>query len=262
MALRHPAYAELRALAAETARLAGATLGTLVEGGNGVGAVAAGAVPYRDAAGGATNGLDALAMLRSPQRAYLLVGAIEPSQDLADPAAAAVAFGGAACVVAVTPFASEELLRHAHVLLPMAAFAETSGTYVNLEGRWQSHPGAVVPPGEARPGWKILRVLGNLLQLQGFDEESSEQVRERLRAQVDAAVGAGAGAATTGLAASVAVPPALPAGAAGAGSASSAALDIPMYAIDAVLRRSPALQATHIARASRAAAGAAAEVTA
>jgi len=251
MAQRHPAYAELRALAAETARLAGATLGTLVEGGNGVGASLANAVPYRDAAGNATAGLDALAMLRSPQRAYLLVGAIEPSQDLADPAAAAAAFGSAACVVAVTPFASEELLRHAHVLLPMAAFAETSGTYVNLEGRWQSHPGAVAPPGEARPGWKILRVLGNLLQLQGFDEESSEQVRDRLRAQVDAAVGNGA---------AIAVPPALPA--AGTAASAAAPLDIPMYAIDAVLRRSPALQATNIARASRAAAGAAVEVTA
>jgi len=262
MAIRHPAYADLRALAAETARLAGATLGTLVEGGNGVGAVAAGAVPFRDAAGGATHGLDALAMLRSPQRTYLLVGAIEPSQDLADPAASAAAFGSAACVVAVTPFASEELLRHAHVLLPMAAFAETSGTYVNLEGRWQSHPGAVAPPGEARPGWKILRVLGNLLQLPGFDDESSEQVRERLRAQIDAVVAASVAGAAAGSAASVAVPPALPAGAATAASASAAALDIPMYSIDAVLRRSPALQATNIARASRAAAGAAAEVTA
>ena len=256
MALRHPAYADLRAIAAETARLAGATLGTLVEGGNGAGAPLAGAVPYRDAAGNATAGLDALAMLRSPQRAYLLVGAIEPSQDLADPAAAAAAFGSAACVVAVTPFASEELLRHAHVLLPMAAFAETSGTYVNLEGRWQSHPGAVAPPGEARPGWKILRVLGNLLQLQGFDEESSEQVRDRVRAQIDAS-----GAAASG-GASIAVPPALPAAAMTAGSMSAAALDIPMYAIDAVLRRSPALQATSIARASRGAAGVGAEVTA
>ncbi|MFM7708603.1 MAG: molybdopterin-dependent oxidoreductase, partial [Gammaproteobacteria bacterium] len=257
MATRHPAYAELRALATETARLAGATLGTLVEGGNGVGAVAAGAVPFRDAAGVATYGLDALAMLRSPQRAYLLVGAIEQSQDLADAAAAAAAFGSAACVVAVTPFASEELLRHAHVLLPMAAFAETSGTYVNLEGRWQSHPGALAPPGEARPGWKILRVLGNLLQLQGFDEESSEQVRERLRAEVDAAVGASAAGATA-VTAAVAVPPALPAGAATAASSSVAALDIPMYSIDAVLRRSRALQATTIARA--AAAGDAVEV--
>jgi NADH-quinone oxidoreductase subunit G len=251
MTLRHPAFAELNALAAEVARLAGAKFGALAEGGNASGAWVAGALPHRSADGTPTQGLDALAMLRAPQRAYLLVGAIEPAKDLADPDAAAAAFGGAACVVALTPFASEELLRHAHVLLPMAAFAETSGTYVNLEGRWQSHPGAVAPPGEARPGWKVLRVLGNLLQLQGFDEESSEQVRDRLRAQVDAA-----GTATAGAAEPAAVPPTLPATTVAAVSSSAAALDIPMYAIDAVLRRSPALQATSIART----AGAAAEV--
>ena len=124
-------------------------------------------------------------------------------------------------MVALTPFASEELLRHAHVLLPMGAFAETSGTYINLEGRWQSHPGAVAPPGEARPGWKILRVLGNLLQLPGFDEKSSEQVRDRLRAALDAA------GATTPVA--VAALPALPAGAVAVAEAlSTAALDVPM----------------------------------
>jgi NADH-quinone oxidoreductase subunit G len=177
----------------------------------------------------------------------------EPSQDLADPAAAAAAFDGAACVVALTPFASEELLRHAHVLLPMGAFAETSGTYVNLEGRWQSHPGAVAPPGEARPGWKILRVLGNLLQLQGFDEESSVQVRDRLRAALDAA-GGGTPVGLTAL-------PSLPAASAvDADALSARSLDVPMYAIDAVLRRSPALQATSIARASGAAAADMAEV--
>jgi NADH-quinone oxidoreductase subunit G len=169
--------------------------------------------------------------------------------DLADAAAAAAAFDSAACVVALTPFASEELLRHAHVLLPMGAFAETSGTYINLEGRWQSHPGAIAPPGEARPGWKVLRVLGNLLQLPGFDEESSEQVRDRLRTAVDAA---GAAAQVV-----IAALPTLPAAAGvDADALSARALDVPMYAIDAVLRRSPALQATSIARAS----GAAAEV--
>ncbi|NBU25256.1 MAG: hypothetical protein EBS39_06510 [Gammaproteobacteria bacterium] len=242
MALRHPAFAELHALAAETARLAGARLGVLAEGGNATGAWLAGAVPHRGADGAAAQGLDTLAMLRAPQRAYLLVGAIEHSKDLADPAAAESAFGQAACVVALTPFAGEELLRHAHVLLPMGAFAETSGTYVNLEGRWQSHPGAIAPPGEARPGWKILRVLGNLLQLQGFDDASSEQVRDRLRATLDSA-GATAPVAVAAL-------PALPAAAATAEALSAAALDIPMYAIDAVLRRSPALQATNIALAS------------
>ena len=251
MALRHPAYADLRALAAEIARLAGATLGTLAEGGNAAGAALAGVLPQ----GGERPGLDALAMLRAPQRAYLLVGAIEPSHDLADPAAAEAAFAAAACVVAITPYASEELLRHAHVLLPMGAFAETSGTYVNLEGRWQSHPGAIAPPGEARPGWKILRVLGNLLQLEGFAHESSEQVRDELRARLDAAASTGAASMGAGAAgAAAALPSALPAGALGAiASLPVAALDVPMYAIDAVLRRSPALQATAIARAAGAA---------
>ena len=251
MALRHPAYADLRALAAEIARLAGATLGTLAEGGNAAGAALAGVLPQ----GGERAGLDALAMLRAPQRAYLLVGAIEPRHDLADPVAAEAAFAAAACVVAITPYASEELLRHAHVLLPMGAFAETSGTYVNLEGRWQSHPGAIAPPGEARPGWKILRVLGNLLQLEGFAHESSEQVRDELRARLDAAASTGAASTGAGAAgAAAALPSALPAGALGAiASLPVAALDVPMYAIDAVLRRSPALQATAIARAAGAA---------
>ena len=250
MALRHPAYADLRALAAEAARLAGATLGTLAEGGNAAGAALAAVLPQ----GGDRAGLDALAMLRSPQRAYLLVGAIEPQHDLADPAAAEAAFGSAACVVAITPYASESMLRQAHVLLPMGAFAETSGTYVSLEGRWQSHPGAIAPPGEARPGWKVLRVLGNLLQLPGFDHESSEQVRDELRARLDASAAA-TGAGVDAAASTPLMPSALPAQALQAALAALAptALDVPMYSIDAVLRRSPALQATAIARAGGAA---------
>ena len=67
-------------------------------------------------------------------------------------------------------------------MLPAAAFTETSGTFVNAEGAMQSFKGANPPPGEARPGWKILRVLGNLLNLDGFDYLSSEQVRDELRA--------------------------------------------------------------------------------
>jgi NADH-quinone oxidoreductase subunit G len=98
-------------------------------------------------------------------------------------------------------------------------------------------------------------VLGNLLQLEGFAHESSEQVRDELRARLDAA--ASTGAASTGAGAAVAaatLPTALPAGALGAvASLPVAALDVPMYAIDAVLRRSPALQATAIARAAGAA---------
>ena len=89
--------------------------------------------------------------------------------------------GRARCVVAVGAYASEEMKRVAHVLLPAGTFAETSGTYVNLEGRWQSQGGAARPLGASRPAWKILRVLGNLLDLPGFDYQSSEQVRDELQ---------------------------------------------------------------------------------
>ena len=90
-------------------------------------------------------------------------------------------------VVAVTAFASPAMLEAAQVLLLAAAFAESSGTYVSLEGRWQSFTGAARAPGEARPGWKILRVLGNLLDLPDFDYQTSEQVRDELRAAVEQA---------------------------------------------------------------------------
>jgi len=119
----------------------------------------------------------------------------------------------------------------ASVLLPAAAFAETAGTFVNLEGRWQSFSAAALPPGAARPAWKILRVLGNLLQVPDCDYQSSEQVRDELRAAVDAA-------------------PQLHHTAHAALSAPSAVeslRDVPMYQIDALLRRAPSLQATRIA---------------
>ena len=90
--------------------------------------------------------------------------------------------GGAAFVVAATPYADDTLKSVAHVLLPISTFVETSGTYVNLEGLWQSFAGAAKPLGEARPGWKVLRVLGNLAGVADFDYQSSEEVREELRA--------------------------------------------------------------------------------
>ena len=250
MALRHPAAADLRALANEIAHLAGASLGLLAEGGNAAGAWLAGVVPHRRSGGvpvadGAT-GLGARGMLESAQRAYLLVGAIEPSMDMADPTLAEGAFASAACVVAVTPFVTEELRRLAHVLLPMGSFAETSGTYVNLEGRWQSQTGVASAIGEARPGWKILRVLGNELGLDGFAFQSSDEVRVELARLIEANAG---GAVPTSV-----VTTHVPAIAAVAGAAELdlGMLDIPMYSIDAVLRRSAALQQTAVARASRA----------
>jgi NADH-quinone oxidoreductase subunit G len=248
MALRHPAAVDIRSIACEIARISGASFGMLAEGGNAAGAWLAGAVPHRQPGGVEvvdTPGLDVCGMLETAQRAYLLVGAIEPSADMADPALAERALGSAACVVAVTPFVTDEIKKLAHVLLPMGSFAETSGTYVNLEGRWQSQTGLSKPPGEARPGWKILRVLGNQMELSGFDYQSSEEVREELSRIVTERSGA---AATLAL-----VTDHSPAIAAmtGAADLDLGSLDVPMYDIDAVLRRSPALQQTTIAKTSK-----------
>jgi len=94
------------------------------------------------------------------------------------------ALAAAEFVVGLSAFDSKLLREQATLLLPIAPFSETSGTFVNCEGRWQSFTGAVRPLGETRPGWKVLRVLGNLLNLGGCDYQSSEAVRDELRALV------------------------------------------------------------------------------
>jgi NADH-quinone oxidoreductase subunit G len=139
--------------------------------------------------------------------------------------------------VAITPYASETLRKVAHVLLPAGTFAETSGTYVNLEGLWQTQSGAAAPVGESRPAWKILRVLGNLLGLTGFEYQSSEEVRAELATLVGAST-AYAAPAYAGRHA-VEQPGTQPA---------PSVIDVPMYQIDAVVRRAPSLQKTREGR--------------
>jgi NADH-quinone oxidoreductase subunit G len=229
LALRHPAYADLRALAAGLAAATGASFGTLAEGGNAAGAYLAGAVPHREPGGipSAAPGKNAREMLTTPQKAYLLFGGTEPWADGLG-AEAARSLGGAAFVVAATPFADETLRSVAHVLLPIGSFAETSGTYVNFEGLWQSCAGAAKPLGECRPGWKVLRVLGNLAGVANFDYQSSEEVREELRALCgDVTAQSYAGTHEVR-----------------AGKSDARVVDVPMYAVDAILRRAPSLQRT------------------
>ncbi|MDE2089607.1 MAG: NADH-quinone oxidoreductase subunit G, partial [Gammaproteobacteria bacterium] len=182
LAVAHPSLAALRALANVIAEASGATLGYLPEAANSAGGWIAGVLPHRAAAGRPADdaGLAARAMLEQPRRAYLLLG-VEPEYDCWDAAAALEAVQGAEFVAALTPYVTDTLRDYADVLLPAALFAETSGTYVNAEGCWQSFSGAVAPPGDARPVWKVLRVLGNMLGLEGFDYLSSEQVRDELR---------------------------------------------------------------------------------
>src|SRR2546430_182847 len=207
----------------------GASLGRLAEGGNAAGAYLAGAIPHREAGGKtvAQAGLNAREMLESPLRAYLLLGGLEPSLDALVPQSLRT-LARAEFVVAATPFASEEVKRVAHLLLPMGTFAETSGTYVNCEGLWQSHSGAAVPVGEARPGWKVLRVLGNLLGLEGFDYQSSEDVLREVREACAALRPAGYQGTHPGREADE------------AGAALGAALvGVPRYPTDPLLRRAP-----------------------
>ncbi|MHB1870105.1 MAG: NADH-quinone oxidoreductase subunit NuoG [Steroidobacteraceae bacterium] len=231
LAQRHPRFADLRALAAAIAGTTGAAFGVLAEGANAAGAYLAGAVPHREAGGKAAGkvGLSAAEMLAQPLAGYLLVGT-EPWLDAPDSGAERT-LAQARCVVAVTPFASEALRRVAHVLLPAGTFAETSGTYVNLEGLWQSQSGAAQPVGEARPGWKILRVLGTLLDLANFEYLSSEQIREEL-------------VALCGGATAYAAPAYAGTHTVEAGGAAARVIDVPMYQIDALVRRAPSLQST------------------
>jgi NADH-quinone oxidoreductase subunit G len=232
LAARGSRYSELRALARALAAASGASLGELAEGANAAGAYLAGALPHRSPGGAAraNPGRTARQMLEQTLPGYLLLNA-EPWADAALPGALET-LSRARCVVAVGAYASEEMKRAAHILLPAATFAETSGTYVNLEGRWQSQGGAAKPLGAARPAWKILRVLGNALELAAFDYQSSEAVRDELKSRLDAAPQARFGAAA-GLQV----------------AATEAVIDLPMYQIDPVVRRSAPLLRTREGRA-------------
>jgi NADH-quinone oxidoreductase subunit G len=235
LASRHADYAGLRRVAAALAELSGATLGYLADGGNAAGAALAGCLPHRSAGGhaAASVGLDARAMLESKLDAYLLFGGIEVEEDCVA-TTAATAIGQARFVVALTPFLGPGLRSTAHVVLPIGTFAETSGTYVSGEGRWQSFPGAALPLGEARPGWKVLRVLANLTGLPGFEYNSSEDVIGEVRRALESSAGLDTryqGGFSPG-----------------SQGPEGPLVDVPMYRLDAVLRRAGALQATRDGR--------------
>lgn len=150
----------------------------MTDGANGVGAWLAGAVPHRlpGAVDASTAGLSAYEMLKQPRKAYLLLN-VEPDLDCANASQSVAAINSAAFVVALSVFRNPILEAKADVILPVAPFTETSGTFVNLAGEWQSFKGAAKAYGESRPAWKVLRVLGNFLNLSGFDYESSEQIK-------------------------------------------------------------------------------------
>ena len=225
-AAQHPQASSLLALAQWIAAQTGASVGFLSAAANTVGAQLVGARPGQ-------GGRSAVELLEAASAKALLLLNVDPVLDGANPSAAAKALDAAEMVVVMSPFKSG--LDYADVLLPAAPFTETSGSFVNAEGRLQSFVGVVKALGETRPGWKILRVLGNLLGLSGFEFDSSEQVRQ-------AALGHGELSArldnTTGVA------PVLPAAAAGLERLSP----VPIYATDALVRRASSLQLTRDGR--------------
>ncbi len=179
-----------------------------------------------------TTGLNAADMMSQPRRAYVLL-AVEPELDCIDGKAAAHALKQADFVVQISAFKSQSVMGYADVLLPMAAFTESAGTYINCEGRVQQAQIASPPTGDARPAWKILRVMGNFLELSGFDHINLDEVTREV--------------AVSDLKASPRIQPwRMPDVAVSTtqGEALRRLLDIPMYRIDPVVRHATALQHT------------------
>ncbi|MDO9072017.1 MAG: NADH-quinone oxidoreductase subunit NuoG [Rubrivivax sp.] len=224
-AAQHPQASALLALAGWIADQTGASVGYLGDGANAVGAQLVGAMP-------GPGGLDAGQMLSQPMKALLLLNT-EPVLDAVDAAAARKALAASGLVVGLTAF-KDTMADVADVLLPIAPFTETAGCFVNAEGRLQSFHGVVKPAGETRPGWKVLRVLGNLLGLPGFEHETAEDVRAEALGDPTTILQRLDNGAAMADASSLAVPT----------HGLQRLSDVPVYCSDATVRRAVSLQLT------------------
>jgi len=215
--------ASIHALALELGKMTGASVGFLGEAANTVGAYAVASV----------NGANARQMFEQPRKAYVLMG-VEPEFDVGNPQLVIGALKQAGMVVFMSAFKHISALDYADVILPIAPYTETSGTFVNTEGRIQSFNGVAKPKGESRPAWKVLRVLGNVLNLQGFDYGSSEQVRDEVLGK-GAVFVSGLSNELNGF--QINLPQT-------SFSGLQRIADVPIYFADALARRSPVLQQT------------------
>ncbi|KTD69709.1 MULTISPECIES: NADH-quinone oxidoreductase subunit NuoG [Legionella] len=181
----HPEAALLRTLVFHIEKLSGAKVLRLTHGANTAGAWMAGMVPHRTTAGktDSTPGMDVQAALNAKLKAYFLMG-VEPGFDFANPYGARQSMLAAEFVVLMSAYNHESMHDYADVILPMAPYAETSGTYINVDNTWQTVKGALAPYGESRPAWKILRVLGNLLHCDGFEYLSTEDILAEIKNSV------------------------------------------------------------------------------
>ncbi|PKO37085.1 MAG: NADH-quinone oxidoreductase subunit G [Betaproteobacteria bacterium HGW-Betaproteobacteria-6] len=215
---------QLHVLALELGKLTGATVGFLGEGANTVGGHLAWALP---------SGANARQMFEQPRKAYVLMG-VEPEFDCANPQLVLGALKQASLVVYMSAFKHAPALEFADVMLPITPYTETSGTFVNTEGRIQSFNGVAKARGDARPAWKLLRVLGNVLNLDGFGYNSSEEVRDEVLGKgVDFASGLDNGLKDVSVALTATCIDGL-----------QRIADVPINFADPMARRAPALQQT------------------
>ncbi len=222
---QHPQASHLLALAHWIGEHTGAAVGYLTEAANTVGAQLVNAEPGH-------GGLNAGQMLSGGLKACVLLNT-EPALDSHNSHAAVQALKSAKLVVALTSF-KNAALDVADVLLPIAPFSETSGTFVSAEGRAQSFHGVVKPLGGTRPAWKVLRVLANLLGLQGFEFETSEDVRAQALGDLDSIAARLNNQPAPQSTQTVVLPePIL-----------ERVSDVPIYAADALVRRAASLQLT------------------
>ena len=234
-AAHHASASSLLALANWIAGQTGATVGYLTEAANTVGAQLAGAMP-------GPKGLNAGQMLGGALKAVLLLNT-EPEFDAADGRAAIAGLNMSQMVVTLSPFKAN--MDFSDVLLPIAPFTETPGTFVSAEGRVQGFHAVVKPLGEARPAWKVLRVLGNMLGASGFDYETAQEVLTASRGAEHAGSSSVQGEILDNAsAAAIDVSPS-------AGHPATAAI----YQLDSIVRRAPSLQLTADAKRARELAG-------
>jgi NADH-quinone oxidoreductase subunit G len=223
-AAHHPTATSLLALAQWIGEQTGASVGFLGEAANTVGAQLVGALPGE-------GGLNAAQMLAGGLKALFLLNT-EPEFDSAAGARAKSLGQGAGMVVTLSPFKAN--LHISDVLLPIAPWTETPGTFVNAEGRVQSFHAVVKPLGEARPAWKVLRVLGNMLGLQGFEYESANEVLVAARGAADAQQPMVQGSLLSNRTAK----------AAWLGDTEARPVSAAIYQLDGIVRRAPSLQLT------------------
>jgi len=226
-AIAHPNATDLHVLAQFIAEQTGATLGFLPVGGNAVGASLVNA-----------NGAGVESILSGDRRAVILMN-VEPDADLPNPAQARAALAKANTVIALSAYKSADLLEVADVILPISTFTETVSTFVNAEARTQTIQPAVKPLGDSRPAWKVLRVLGSLLNLDGFLYNMPEEVLGEALGD-NYCTKLGNQSTATGLSNSNT----------GSSTGLERLSDVGIYAGDQIVRRAPALQLTRDAKRS------------